>query len=424
MQSNFKTIDKISIFLLFLIPILLITGPFLPDLSIIIISLLFIYKTFKRKNLILFKNKYFLIFLSFCILITINSFFSDDIKLSLLSSAFYFRFGIFSLAIYVILKEDLKILFILKNIFLIIIFVLFFDTVYQFFFGKNLIGFEYTNPQNFRITSFFGEDEVLGSYISRFFPFILSLVLFHQYKKNKVKLGFLMPILIIISFVIVFLSGERTAFVLLLISSFLIFITCKSLRKPFLIASVFLTFIISILITLNPSVKNRMYDSVIKQLGLHSDSERIILFSETYESHYKIALNMFKEKPIVGHGVKIFRVYCQKPENFVSTNGCTTHPHNTYMQFLAETGILGFIYLLSFFFFISYLILKKIYKNIFNKNNNLTEHMTCILIFYFITLFPLIPSGNFFNNWLSIIYYLPSGLLIYFCKEKLVKNEL
>jgi hypothetical protein len=31
----------------------------------------------------------------------------------------------------------------------------------------------------------------------------------------------------------------------------------------------------------------------------------------------------------------------------------------------------------------------------------------------FVTLWPIIPSGNFFNGWLNIIYYLPIGFLIW-----------
>ena len=48
---------------------------------------------------------------------------------------------------------------------------------------------------------------------------------------------------------------------------------------------------------------------------------------------------MFKEKPLFGHGVKIFRHYCGKDENYVSELACTTHPHNAY-AILAETGII------------------------------------------------------------------------------------
>ena len=41
-------------------------------------------------------------------------------------------------------------------------------------------------------------------------------------------------------------------------------------------------------------VKFRMYDFTVKQLGLSSESKRIVVFSETYEGHYKIAYKMFK----------------------------------------------------------------------------------------------------------------------------------
>ena len=53
--------------------------------------------------------------------------------------------------------------------------ILFFDSIYQYFFSKNIVGFEYINANNFRVTSFFGKDEVLGSYTARFFPFLLFL---------------------------------------------------------------------------------------------------------------------------------------------------------------------------------------------------------------------------------------------------------
>ena len=33
---------------------------------------------------------------------------------------------------------------------------------------------------NIRVTSFFGEDEVLGSYIARLFPFMISVLIFSQ----------------------------------------------------------------------------------------------------------------------------------------------------------------------------------------------------------------------------------------------------
>ena len=47
-----------------------------------------------------------------------------------------------------------------------------------------------------------------------------------------------------------------------------------------------------------------MFDQTINQLGLTSESERLVIFSKTYEGHYILALKMFKQKPILGHGLK------------------------------------------------------------------------------------------------------------------------
>jgi hypothetical protein len=35
----------------------------------------------------------------------------------------------------------------------------------------------------------------------------------------------------------------------------------------------------------------------------------------------------------------------------------------------------------------------------------------------FINLFPFAPAGNFFNNWMSMIYYYPLGFYLYSRKE-------
>ena len=129
---------------------------------------------------------------------------------------------------------------------------------------------------------------------------------------------------------------------------------------------------------------------------------------------------MFKNKPLFGHGVKMFRYSCKNfqfksKRQYIDDSGnltskyygCSTHPHNTYMQLLAETGIFGFIALLVLFF---YLLVKILTINK-SEQNLLSVHI--LLIAIFINLWPLIPTGNFFNNWISMIYFVPISYYLF-----------
>ena len=196
------------------------------------------------------------------------------------------------------------------------------------------------------------------------------------------------------------------------------FLTCNRIKKLiFSVLTIFTVFLILIIFN-SEKTKKRMFDQTINQLGLKSESERFVIFSKTYEGHYILALKMFKQKPIFGHGPKSFRKFCSEPENYINEVACTTHPHNILMQFLAETGLIGSLFYISIFFYITFNLLKIAIKNIFYKENNQKDYLTLIYIFYFINLFPIAPSGNFFNNWLSSIYYLPLGYMLYLLNYK------
>ena len=92
-------INSIKI-LLFLIPIGLITGPFIPDLSVTLMALIFIYISIKERYWKYYDNNYFKFFIVFNVYLVGISLFSDDIFISLKSSLFYFRFIIFALCVW------------------------------------------------------------------------------------------------------------------------------------------------------------------------------------------------------------------------------------------------------------------------------------------------------------------------------------
>ena len=130
---------------------------------------------------------------------------------------------------------------------------------------------------------------------------------------------------------------------------------------------------------------------------------------------------MFKNYKFFGVGNKMYRKLCGEKEYYINKFSCTTHPHNFYMQVLAENGIVGFIFILSLFIYSSLIISKEIYFRNIKKVKNLNDKAILIMTGVFLNLWPIIPSGNLYNNWLSILIYLPVGFYFYFLKKENVK---
>ena len=195
-------------YLIICLPVLLITGPFLSDLAVSLVSLIFIINSISNKLYNYYNNKFVKFFFVFCIIIIISSFLSNNIITSLKNSLFYFRFGIFSICFWYLLKKNSSLLKYLFYSILICFSSLIIDGYIQYIFGRNILGIELY--REYRVSSFFGSELILGSYLSRLFPIFFGLFVFLDKNKNK-KFLFLMSIIFIFSEGLIFLSGERLA---------------------------------------------------------------------------------------------------------------------------------------------------------------------------------------------------------------------
>jgi hypothetical protein len=74
---------------------LLISGPFLSDLGLSLVAILFLINSIKNNLKKYYNNYYFKFFFIFCLILILSSLLSDNILISLKNSLFYFRFGIF-----------------------------------------------------------------------------------------------------------------------------------------------------------------------------------------------------------------------------------------------------------------------------------------------------------------------------------------
>ena len=128
---------------------------------------------------------------------------------------------------------------------------------------------------------------------------------------------------------------------------------------------------------------------------------------------------MFLDKPLFGHGPKSFRYKCHYFETDI---GCSSHPHNSYIQLLSESGVLSFIMVLMVFFLFCILLIKN-YLNRIKIDTNFYNARVCILGSFIINLFPIVPTGSFFTNWLNLIYFLPLGILLYLYEYPLYEKK-
>lgn len=401
---------KLNIFLIILIPIALITGPFLPDLMISISGIITIYYLIKRKfNSFLFNHYIIKFLLIFYLYILILSLFSSNIILSLESSLFYFRFIFFSLTIYFLLTHYKKFKIYFFYILLFTILIVSTDGVVEFFFNVNFLSiFNYdmyihSASNHSRISSLFRDEWVIGSYLVRLMPILIYLYLNINLGKNLKKIFFLT---IFLSSLAIILSGERAALIYLFFLFFIFSIFyIKKIKKYKLLIFLPVFFSIFLIPLLNDKLKNRVIHGFENYTSLNIENN-------IYLKYYDSSIKMFLDKPFFGYGPKMFRVVCKKFIQNDTDYGCSTHPHNNYVQLLGETGFIGFLFLLiSFIYFTT-----NLFKYFLSDNQyDLKKYLSSIvlLILFIINLQPLIPTNNFFGNWINIFYYLPLGFYLH-----------
>jgi|TARA_B110000037_G_C17123790_1_gene507062 O-antigen ligase len=353
----------------------------------------------------------------------VSSLLSDYQWFSLKKSLSLIRFILFSFALCWILKIKKNLIFNLYKILIFIQLLLLVGGIIEIMFDYNVIyGNKDMTPEwsfeHEKISSFFGNESILGSYISRLFPLFIILFLINYPKLNR-SFKFLSYLVFIFSAFLIFFSGERLAIFLLIILFSSLILLIKFNYKNIL----FITFSLLSVVLFFASFENqrqRVFEYTFKQIKVDNN---IIFYSAAHHAHFITAYKIFLNNKIIGTGPNTFRKVCKLEKyhyykNDTITNACTTHPHNFLIQLLSETGILGSIIPISLFFFLMY---KFLYRNILKKD--LKEHdvkkkiIDLFLIFFIFCLMLFTPNGNFFNNWLNMITFFGFGIYLHYVKN-------
>ena len=407
MKKNFF-FETLPSYLIISLPILLITGPFLSDLAVSIISIIFIFNSFQNNLKKYYNNIFVKIFILFWIILICSSLLSNNVIISLKNSFFYFRFGLFSLCFWYLLERNK---FILKYLFvsiLICFFSLIIDGYIQYTLGKNIFGIEMYREN--RVSSFFGSELILGSYLSRLFPILFGLFVYLDQKKNK-KFLILITFIFIFTEGLIFLSGERLALFFMNFSAIYIILMIDNYKIYRLWTYVISIFLILILFNIYPKSKERIIDQTMNDMT-KNDSGQLYIFSKPHHDMYTSAYRMFLDNTFFGVGPRQYRNECVN--YIVSEYSCETHPHNTYMELLSEAGVFAFLIIASIFTYLCFISFRHfIYRFLKKKKGRLNDFQICLLSAVLISLWPFSPSGSFFNNWMSIVYFIPVGIILW-----------
>jgi O-antigen ligase len=409
-------INRFFELLIVIVPISIFIGNFALNLNILLIDLLFLYFLSSKKVLVKKNVLKFGLFL--LMLFVINIGFSADLFLSVKGSLGILKYLIFFLAFAYFLESQTNKKLFFKLIFFIILFVVI-DTFIQYLFGSDIFGNLLSTDHGKRLSGPFGDEYVVGAYLSKFI-FFGMLYLIHS-KINKYFHYFYLSTMLFI----IFLTQERSAFFISLISSLFFILFYKNEKKYKALILIVISVFFSLFLKYDNSSYNKYFNTTAEQFGLTDklhkrsslETHRIDSFLDSrYGAHFLTAYEIYLDNKVFGSGIKTFRKVCalskyEKIESTYIDKRCNTHPHNIYLEILSEGGFLLFI---PFCLLILFLVIKNFVSFFKEDSKNLYLVNLSILIVLF---FPVQTTGSFFSTFNGVFYWL--GLATIFCNMKL-----
>ena len=392
----------------FSLPFLVFFFRGLADLTVVVLSIIFLYKSFKESKWGWAKDlwfKYSVIFVLY--LVTINTYISIDSSDTLFYGLTFIRWPIFAAALYFwIFNSKAAIKSFLISLGLLLAFIIV-DVWIQYLIGKDIFGYP---SLGLRLTGPLRDNPVIGIFITKFiFIFLTSLLVFKQFNQDNNRYFFLF-LLMIFGFMSVFITGERMSLLLFFSAIPLVLL---GFSKDFIRALINIALLFTILLFLAlllgeffPQTFERAINSTIYKLSNFKNSD----YGLVYQTAYQTWLNNIW----LGGGLHQLKdLYSLYEINLWEVK--ILHAHNHPLSLLAETGLVGLI----LYFLIIIQIIRKIFKEIYQQKNWFKFSILITLIY--ICFWPFMSHFSFQHNWMNAINWLIVGFVLALSKK--MENE-
>ena len=437
-KNNLLLIPNFLSWSVCLIPMVLIFSNSIADIIVVCSSIFFIYFSTKNNNWTWLKEPWVKISIAIYLWLIIASFFAYNEELALSRSVSWIRFIIFAASLQFFFlnnKKNVSRLILCTLVALIYVNIeMFVEKFTGYSMYSELRELLFDAPKHsggpHRLSGPFKDAPKSGIYLAYFiFPIMFGLLNIIKNQSNyKLKQIFIF-FLLAINIYLIYESGHRTSILSLIISILLIF-GYFFWKKKIIIFSIVIFFSGIFLYYSQLDKKESTFNKTIEEVANYSNSG--------YGSLSITAFKMFKHNPIFGIGLKNYRVACERDE-FLSKGHmgtgygvspwkghyneglkkyfqatCSSHPHNLYLTWLAETGLIG----LMLFVLLIIIVFKKAFRNKKAISNNIIS--LGILITLIPKFLPMMPALNFFSNWNAICFWFLLGwFLSSFSKKQL-----
>jgi len=208
--------------------------------------------------------------------------------------------------------------------------------------------------------------------------------------------------------VAVLLSGDRMGLLIMLATPILIGLLAPRLRKPMGIALPAVAALLGLILYFSPTMYHRQIDTTAETIA-HLDQS-------PYGIVFKSGLEIARDRPIFGVGIHNYQAACLEPQygpekvGAEQTPRCLGHPHNAYLQWLAESGLVGLGLYLAF---VVLSLVKLIRWMPANRDNLIFYALAASLALRF---WPLAAGTSFFSSWSAEPLFLILGWSLAYCE--------
>lgn len=195
--------------------------------------------------------------------------------------------------------------------------------------------------------------------------------------------------------IFILLTGERTASLLILLAlvTALIFVAAAIPRfrlYSLVLLAVAATVVVAVLLS-SPRILARIL-SIGDVVANFWNSDYGLLFGA--------GLDVWQAHPFTGAGLRNFQAACWIEAGARMRDGCHQHPHNPYIEWLAEAGLVGLVAYLAFILLLLWAAFPLLRGSMAQRVAGALVAGCLVLL-----LFPLVASQSVFSNWPALVFW-------------------